>query len=150
MGSITAPVTLTVYSLPQPKLEVKTHPNTLLRTLPTPAVPKMRARTRSARKRANTRAEGLRYKNLGARFLPGSTRPTAFLNKDLQEWGRQIQVVDAHTNTVVERSDGLASHELPSVRALQGEHVINRELRVNFPGTEEPAWMQVSAVPLPA
>src|SRR5205085_2499930 len=58
--------------------------------------------------------------------MPGRTRPTSFLNKDLQEWGRQIQVVDAHTNTVVERSDGLASHELPHtmddvVRGQQGK-----------------------------
>jgi heavy metal sensor kinase len=45
--------------------------------------------------------------------LPGRERPSRFLNKDLQEWGRQIQVVDAHTGGVLDRSDGLASHPLP-------------------------------------
>jgi heavy metal sensor kinase len=45
--------------------------------------------------------------------LPGRERPPRFLDKDLQEWGRQIQVVDANTGAVLDRSDGLASHPLP-------------------------------------
>ncbi|MGC8669420.1 MAG: sensor histidine kinase [Chthonomonadales bacterium] len=54
---------------------------------------------------------------------PRPERPR-FLNKELQEWSRQIQVVDAYNN-VVDRSDGLASHTLPTsmdarVNALKG------------------------------
>ena len=54
---------------------------------------------------------------------PRAERPR-FLNKELQEWSRQIQVVDAYNN-VVDRSDGLASHTLPTsldarVNALKG------------------------------
>jgi heavy metal sensor kinase len=44
----------------------------------------------------------------------GRTPPARFLDKDLQEWGRQIQVVDAHTGVVRDRSEGLASHRLPT------------------------------------
>jgi heavy metal sensor kinase len=46
--------------------------------------------------------------------LPGRQRPARFLDKNLQPWGRQIQVVDAHTYTVIDRSDGLASGRLPT------------------------------------
>lgn len=54
---------------------------------------------------------------------PHPERPR-FLNKELREWSRQIQVVDAYNN-VVDRSDGLASHTLPTsmdarVNALKG------------------------------
>ncbi|MEP6756074.1 MAG: hypothetical protein ABJA67_11290, partial [Chthonomonadales bacterium] len=51
--------------------------------------------------------------------------PARFLNRDLQEWGRQIQVVDANSGVVIDRSEGLASHRLPTdldarVNALKG------------------------------
>jgi heavy metal sensor kinase len=45
--------------------------------------------------------------------LSGSGERPRFLNKELQEWGRQIQVVEARNGTVVEWSDGLASRRLP-------------------------------------
>jgi heavy metal sensor kinase len=57
--------------------------------------------------------------------LGGNRERARFLNKELQEWGRQIQVVDASTGKPIEWSDGLASQKLPisltaRVRGQQG------------------------------
>lgn len=46
--------------------------------------------------------------------LPGRGERPRFLNRELQEWGRQIQVVETRGGTVVEWSDGLASRRLPT------------------------------------
>ena len=47
-----------------------------------------------------------------ARINRRAERPR-FLNRDLQEWGRQIQIIDANGNPV-ERSAGLSNQKLPS------------------------------------
>ncbi len=62
-----------------------------------------------ADKTARTIATTLYQSSIG-----GRTEPARFLDKDLQEWGRQIQVVDAHNGMVRDRSEGLASHRLPT------------------------------------
>jgi len=60
---------------------------------------------------ADQTARGIAMELYQASLEPG-TRPR-FLNRDLQEWGRQIQVVD-HLGNVVEKSAGLADHPLPA------------------------------------
>ena len=42
----------------------------------------------------------------------------------------------------------LAAAELPTARALGGEHVIDQELRIRLPDAEQDAWIRISAVPL--
>jgi len=47
--------------------------------------------------------------------LPDRHEPPRFLNRELQEWGRQIQVVDARTGVPKDWSDGLNSHRIPTL-----------------------------------
>ncbi len=74
---------------------------------------------------ADTTARSIASMVLQNRVNARTERPK-FLNKELEEWGRQIQVVDAQTGEIVERSDGLQSHALPRdltarVNALKGK-----------------------------
>jgi heavy metal sensor kinase len=57
--------------------------------------------------------------------------PRDLLRREMQEWGRQVQVVDAETGLPVAWTDGLASQKLPltleaRVRALSGRRMADR------------------------
>jgi heavy metal sensor kinase len=60
-----------------------------------------------------------------SRAIPGAARPTPFLDRDPQSWGRYVQVVDPH-GQVVETSDALRTQNLRRspralLRGLRGE-----------------------------
>src|SRR5205809_619382 len=44
--------------------------------------------------------------------LSGKTELPRYLNPDLQEWGRQLQVIDRY-GAIKDRSDGLRTHHIP-------------------------------------
>ena len=61
--------------------------------------------------------------------INGRREPPRFLNRDLQEWGRKIQIIDAH-GKLVERSASLGNQRLPAtmdarLAGLKG--VVSRE-----------------------
>lgn len=107
-----------------------------------------------ADKTARTIAAGEYRASLGA-------PATGLLNKQLQEWGRQIQVVDSRTAAPIEWSDGLASKRLPvsleaRVRAERGQTTFEtrrdlgeRPVRIcTVPvqkGNERPYFVQTAA-----
>jgi DNA-binding CsgD family transcriptional regulator len=57
----------------------------------------------------------------------------------------QIEQLEVFESRTLRR---LAPAELPTVRALQGEYVVDQEVGVKLPDSELDAWIRISAVPL--